>query len=152
MLAAAQVLNAIAARLTGLPLAGVRVYTSRAWPLASKDLPAWKVVAPDEDIEPMTVHRPTPQKHLLQVELLGHTRAVDDLDDRLHALASEALTAVFNEPGTPDALSAFDGKVQLSARRIERAMAGEGEAALGLVTITLRAEFNTLSNAPDTIL
>jgi hypothetical protein len=150
MLASAQVLDAIAARITGLPLAGARVYTSRAWPLDV--LPAVRVVSPDEDIEQLTVHNPAVQKHALQVELQGYLQATDDLDDAMHALASELLTALFNDPGTPDALSTIGNDVVLAQRRIERAMAKEGQADIGLIQITLRASFSTRSNAPDTLI
>lgn len=150
-LASAQVVDALAARLSGQPLAGTRVYTSRAWPLSEDALPAWKVVAVDEDIEPQTVHSPTLQHHALQVELQGYAKAVANLDDALHALASEALTVIFNAPGAPDALSALTS-TSINVRRIERALQKDGEAVLGLVTLTLRAEFRTRSNAPETIL
>ena len=152
MLAAAQVLDAIAARITGLSLTGAHVFTDRAWPLTEATLPAWKVVSPDEDIEPLTIHTSGPQQHRLQIELQGYVKAAAGIDDAMHAIASQAITALFNEPGTPDALSALAGRVQLSQRRVERAMKSEGQAELGLIQITLRAEFSTLSNAPDTIL
>jgi hypothetical protein len=152
MLAAQQVVDAIASRITGLALTGARAYTSRMWPLSEADLPAWRVFAVDEDIEPTTVHSPFVQTHALQIELRGAARAVADLDDTLNALASQALTALFNPPGVADALSVLLQRVALTTRRIERAMATEGEAAVGLATLTLRAEFRTLSNAPDTIL
>lgn len=150
-LAAAQVVDAVAARITGLSLAGPRVYTDRAWPLAEDALPAWKVLAVDEDITPQTIHAPVLQQHVLQIELQGYAKAVSGLDDSLHALASEALTALFNTPGTPDLLSGLTSTV-ITTRRIERAMQKEGEAVLGLITITLRGEFRTISNAPNTII
>jgi len=154
MIAAGQVMHAIATRLNGIPsgLCGTRNYTDRAWPLAEKDLPARKVVSPDEDIEPMTVHTPTPQEHKLQVEVKGYVQDTAEIDDAMHALASEALIALFNPPAAPDALSAIAGKVQLSLRRIERVMKTEGQADLGLIQITLRAQFKTRSNAPDTLI
>ena len=143
-----------AARISGLSLAGTRVYTSRAWPLAEADLPAWRVVAGAEAVEPMTVHAPALQQHELQVDLRGHARAVADLDDALHALAAQALAAVFAAAPqeTPDVLDGIASKLQLTLRRIERAMAAEGEAAVGLVVITLRVIFRTYANAPETLI
>lgn len=152
MLASAQVIDAIAVRMRGQPIAGSRVFTSRAWPLAIKDLPAWRVVADDEDIEPRTIHAGGPQLHTLTVKLHGICRAVDHLDDALHALASEAITALFNAPGTPDDLADLAGRVQLVQRSISRELQGEGEATLGAITVTLGAQFNTRASAPDTIL
>lgn len=153
MLAAAQVIHAISARLTGLPSTGARVFTSRAWPLAEKDLPAWRVVGPDEDIEPQTVHANALQEHRLQVELHGSVRATAALDDELNDMAAEALAPLFSTAPQvpPDALDGLKGKVQITLRRIERKLATEGEAAVGLVLITVRAEFRTRASAPETL-
>ena len=52
-LAAAQVIDALAARLVPLAATGGRVYTSRAWPLT--DLPAWRVTAEDEAVQQAAV-------------------------------------------------------------------------------------------------
>ncbi len=150
-LAAAQVIDAIAARITGLALAGPRVYTSRAWPLAVADLPAWRVVAADEDVEPQMVHPDPVQQHALQVELRGHAHAVANLDDSLHAMAEQALAAVFALTPPVDALAAMKSKLQITLRRLERAMQAEGEASVGLVLITLRVVFRTRASAPGTL-
>ena len=152
MLAAAQIVDAIAARITGLALTGARAYTSRMWPLSEADLPAWRVFAVDEDVEPATVHQPFINNHALQVELRGVARAVASLDDTLNALASQAITALFSAPVVPDALSALIGRIALTVRRIQRDMATEGQAAVGLLTLTLRVEFRTLSTDPDTLI
>ena len=150
-LAAAQVVSAIATRITGLASAGARVYTSRAWPLAEADLPAWRVVAADELVDPQTVHPNALQAHDLSVELRGHATAVDNLDATLHSLAAEALTALFDTTPPADALTTLGGKLQITPRRIERRMAEEGQAVLGLVVITLRVLFRTRAAAPETL-
>ena len=151
MLAAGQVIDAMATRITGLALAGSRVYTSRAWPLSVEDLPAWRVLAADEDVEPVTVHPDALQSHRLQVELHGVARAVANLDDALHALAAQALAAIFDTTPPSDALNTIASKLQVTLRRIERDMAKEGEAAVGLVTLTLRVIFRTRASAPETL-
>jgi len=148
MLAAGQIVHALATRITGLTL-GAGVFTARAWPLAEDQLPAWRVIAVDEDVEPQTVHADPFQLHALQVELRGHVKATAALDDSLHALSAEALTAVFDPTPPVDALAAIASKLQVTLRRIERAMATEGEAAIGLVVITLRATFRTRASAPE---
>lgn len=148
-LAAAQVIDAIAARLTGLALAGDRVYTSRAWPLAEDSLPAWRVIAADEDVEPITIHGPALEQHTLQVELHGFARTVSDLDDALHALAAQALTAIFSVSPPADLLTDIKPKLQITLRRIERTLTKEGEAALGLVLLTLRVIFRVKANTPE---
>lgn len=151
MLAAGQVIDALASRLSGLALAGARVYTSRTWPLSEEELPAWRVQAADEDVEPITVHPDMLQQHALQVELRGHARAAASLDDSLHALAAEALGAVFATAPPADALSLIASKLQVTLRRIERAVVTEGEAAIGLVVLTLRVIFRTRASAPETL-
>jgi hypothetical protein len=50
-LAAAQVVDAVAARLVPVVLSGGRVYTSRLWPLTEAEIPAWRVTAEDEEVE-----------------------------------------------------------------------------------------------------
>lgn len=151
MLAAGQVIDAMASRLSGLPLAGTRIYTSRTWPLAEEELPAWRVLAKDEDIEPITVHPNALQTHALQIELRGYARAVADLDDALHALAAQAIAAVFSLTPPADALASLASKMQLSQRRIERGMATEGEAVVGMVVVTLRAVYRTWAASPETL-
>ena len=148
MLAAGQIVHALATRISGLS-SGAAVFTARAWPIADDQLPAWRVIAVDEDIEPQTVHADPFQMHALQVELRGHVKATAALDDSMHALSAEALTAVFDTTPPVDALAAIAEKLQITLRRIERAMATEGEAAIGLVVITLRATFRTRASAPE---
>ena len=140
-LAAAQVVDAVAARLVPMVATGGRVYTSRAWPLAEADLPAWRVTAEDETVEALDLG-PTVQQHELTVVAECSTRSVADLDDALHALAASGLTLLF--AGTPPH--------GLQLRSIDRTLATEGEAAVGRITLTLNATFQTAPNAPETIL
>ncbi len=152
MLAAAQIIDAVAARITGLPLTGSRVHTSRAWPLGEDDLPAWRVIAGDEDIEPVLVHRPPRNRHQLSIELHGYAQAVADLDAALHALAEQSIAAIFAEPQPDDDLAAISSLAQLTLQRITRTLAAEGEATLGSVVVTLQAVFHARSSAPGTII
>jgi hypothetical protein len=151
MLAAGQIVHAFATRLTGLPLAA-SVFTDRAWPLAKEQLPAWKVLPHDEDVELGTIHKPAIEAHALQLELHGFVYAVSEIDDALAALSAEALTAIFSQTPPADALSDIRKKVQITLTRIERTMTKEGEASMGLVLITLRVEFKTRADQPETIL
>jgi len=150
-LASAQVKYALAARIIGLPSTAERVFKSRAWPLTEADLPAWKVVTQAEEISVLTLHDPVLQAHALRVDFQGVAKAVDLLDDALDALASEVCTRLFNPPAESDALSALEDRLQLTLTGIDRDLAGEGEAALGVVTVTLLAEFRTVRNDPDNI-
>lgn len=140
-LAAAQVIDALAARLATVSATSGRVHTSRTWPLAIADLPCWRVLADGEDCELValdgSIHR-----HQLTVSCRAFTAATADLDDALHALASAGLQALFLAP-VPHALELLS---------INRGMAAEGEARLGTVTLQVRAEFYANPAAPETIL
>lgn len=139
-LAAAQVIDALAARLNGATDAGARVYTSRTWPLSEADLPAWRVTAEDESVDPATVHGIN--QHALLVHASASVRAVDDLDDAMHAIAEAGLTALF--AGKPPHNLALDG--------IDRAISTEGECAVGVITLRLRCTFFCKPSAPGTLL
>lgn len=137
-LAAAQVIDAVAARITAT---GAQAHTSRAWPLAEADLPAWRVTAEQEDVERLTLGDDTNQ-HTLGIQLRGLVRATADLDDALHAFAATAIAAVFALP-VP-----FD--LQLTG--IDRQLTTEGEASVGAITVTARATYIVRASAPQTIL
>lgn len=140
-LAAAQVIDAVAARLSGATAAGAGVYTSRAWPLAEADLPAWRVTAEDEAAESLYVGTNT-NEHTLTIECKALARAVQNLDDVLHALAAEGLAALFAAP--------LLHELQLVS--ITRALATEGEAAVGAITVSLTAKYLVDPAAPQVIL
>lgn len=135
-LAAAQVIDAIAARMTPLAPAG-GVHTSRAWPLQL--LPAWRVTAEDESVNEAMVSGTN--EHALTVAVSGVARASADLDDVLHAMAAAALTALFAPPAP----------YQLQLTRITRRLAAEGEASVGVITLLVRATFWVEPAAPETI-
>lgn len=137
-LAAAQVVNTIAARMAG---AGLRAETSRLWAFAEADLPAWKVTAEPEDCELQSVGDDI-HLHTLTVQLHGIVRAVSDADDSLHAITAQALAAVFAKPAP------FD----LALAGITRDLATEGEAAVATVSIAVRAAFYARASEPETIL
>jgi hypothetical protein len=135
-LAAAQVIDALAARVSPLAPAG-GVHTSRAWPLAT--LPAWRVFAGDEAVTEAMMSGIN--EHALDVEVQGTAHAAADLDDALHAMASAALAALFTAP--------VPYQLQLAA--IQRRLATEGEASVGRITLRVRATFYVDPAAPETI-
>lgn len=139
-LAAAQAVTALAARLVPLAATGGRVYTSRAWPLNEAVLPAWRVTAQNEAVD--RVGADGLNQHLLEVTAVATMRAAAALDDGLHALASGGLALLF--AGTPP----YD----LALLGIDREMAGEGEAAVGAITLQLQCRFFVYPATPDTII
>lgn len=140
-LAAAQVIDAVAARLAPVVLSDGRVFTDRAWPLDVSQLPAWRVTADDESVERQYVSQPV-NEHRLQISCEGLVRAVAGVDDAMHALAAQGMTTLFAEPVPHD--------LQLSS--ISRRVSTEGEAAVGVITISLVAVFAVDQSAPETIL
>lgn len=136
-LAAAQVIDALAARLAPLTATGGRVYTSRGWPLDV--LPAWRVVAADEAVAPDTVE--PINRHELDVEATAFTRATADLDDALHALAAGGLALLF-APTVP---------YGLRLAGISRQVQSDGEASVGAVTLRLSTTFWVDPATPETI-
>lgn len=149
-LAAAQVIDALAARVAAAALFVGKTYTDRAWPLDASELPAARVLALDEDIDLATVHAPSIQLHELQIVAELRVSAVSGLDDAMHAAAAQVLTSV----GSSLARAAFAaaGIKTFKTRRISRRMEAQGQAAIGAIDITFIAQFNTRSDAPETIL
>ena len=139
-LAAAQVIDALAARLVPLAATGGRVYTSRLWPLAEADLPAWRITAADEVVERSTVDGI--DAHRLDVDVQGYVRATADVDDAMHGLAVGALPLLFATP-VPHGLQVLG---------IGRDITTEGEASTGRITLRLQALFYTQPALPETIL
>ncbi|MGK2897210.1 MAG: hypothetical protein ACSLE9_00785 [Burkholderiaceae bacterium] len=140
-LAAAQVIDAVAARISGATACGTNVFTSRAWPIGEEILPAARITGDKEEITGEGLGDRLGQ-HLLDINAAFYARAVADLDDALHALAVAALPAIFAAP-VP---------YGLTLQGIDRKMAKEGEAAVGVITLRLQALFFTVPSAPETIL
>lgn len=138
-LAAAKIIDALAARLVPIVASAGRVYASRAWPLDEASLPAWRVVAADEVAERVSLDGL--HLHRLDIEATAYTRVVANLDDALHALASAGLAVLFAGPVPYD----------LVCTGIGRAITQEGEASVGAITLRLQATFYANPAAPDTI-
>ena len=139
-LAAAQAIDALAARLVPMPATAGRVYTSRAWPLDEASLPAWRITAADELLERVDLNGA--HRHTLDVEATAYARVTADLDDALHALAATGLGLLFAAPVPYD----------LTATGITRAITQQGEAAVGAITLRLQATYYANPAAPETLL
>lgn len=139
-LAAAQVIDALAARLAPLAASGGRVHTSRLWPLAEADLPAWRITAADEVAEPSALEGV--HLHRLDVDAAAYVRATANVDDAMHALAAGGLALLFAAP-VPYGLSLLG---------VGREITTEGEASTGRITLRLQAQFYANPAQPETIL
>lgn len=139
-LAAAQVVDALAALLVPMAATGGRVKTSRIWPWSEAELPAWRVYAGDEAVELATISGDLEQ-HNLQVYAQCSARATADLDDVLNALAAAGLTLLQAAP-----------PYGLQLQRITRGLQQGDEASLGVITLDLKTLFFTVPSAPETII
>lgn len=138
-LAAATVVDAVAARLAPSVAAG-RVYTDRAWPLPEASLPVWTVTAESESVEAADLDGDLNQ-HSLTIVCRGKVKAVSNVDDAMHALTAAGEALLFAPP--------VPYQLQLTGR--ERAVAGEGEAAIGEISVSVQATFFVRQSAPQTI-
>lgn len=148
-LASAQIVDAVVTRLAGNTPAATRVYASRLWPLAEADLPAWRVSADAEEIDAETVHYPALLLHRLTVRCEGYVKANTDADDSMHAMAEQALTALYDTQ--PHATLGLAIQSNHPAR-LERDVVSEGQANLGRITLDLAIQYRTAANQPGTIL
>lgn len=139
-LAAAQVVDALAALVNAQAAVAGRVKTSRTWPWAEDQLPAVRVFVSDEVAEQVTLEGI--HAHRAAVDVQYTARATADLDDTLHALAAGGLALLF--AGTP--------LYGLSLSGIARETTTEGEAAVGRITLQLQTLFHVAPSAPETIL
>lgn len=139
-LAAAQVIDALAARLAPMSATGGRVYTSRSWPLTPDDLPAWRVTAADEVATQASVDGIN--EHRLDIDVAAIVRDRSDVDDLMHLMAVTALPLLFASP-VPYGLQLLG---------IGREVTTEGEAAVGRITLRLQALFYVRPAQPETIL
>lgn len=139
-LAAAQVVDALAARVAAQPAVAGRVKTSRTWPWSEDELPACRVFANDEAVQAADLSGVN--QHALLVDVEYTALAVADLDDTLHALAASGMALLF--------ASAVPYELQLTG--ISRQLATEGEAAVGRITVQLSATYFVAPADPETIL
>lgn len=136
-LAAAQVIDALAARLVPMAATGGRVYTSRAWPLTT--LPAWRVTAEDEQVQVASLDGVN--QHDLDIRARAVVAALDDVDDAMHTLAAAGLTLLFAEP-VPYSLQLIG---------MGRELTTENSATVGAITLRLRCMYFVQQSAPETI-
>jgi hypothetical protein len=141
-LATQTVADAIVARLSGATDAADRVYSDHPWPFAESELPAWRVEVFEEPSQGAMLSGDT-NEYRPRIVVSGVVRATDAVDAELNALVADALPALFAAP-IPYGLE-LDGE-------IERAHATEDAAAVGRVSLPLRALYFAALTAPETIL
>lgn len=139
-LAAAQVLDELAARVAPMPSLASALQTTREDGVTLVDLPAAWLWADDESAERVTM-----DVDIHQVQLDGVLRLIvadaAALDDAMNAAASEAMALLFASPA-PYALE-WTGTRRVPATR--------GAARCGEITITWRATYHVDPAAPDVL-
>lgn len=148
MLAAQTVVNLVATAVQAAAGLASSTHTDRAWPLEESQLPAARVLAASEDIEPGTIHGL--QQHQLTVRCELRVSALSALDDAMHDLTAAVLTQVFAS-GAVSARGAA-GVQNFRTVRVEREMESTGQAKVGAVDIEFLATFYTQAAAPETII
>ncbi len=152
MLASQAVIERIQALLVAAGLAADRVYTDRAFPVAT--FPALKVVHAGEDLaadpDGDDITWPERRLHELQVDVLYLAHAADNLDAALAAGALQVLQAL---GGTVAAatLQPLVGCVCKSLS-IRYEFNSSGQAAHGTALVRFEVSFRTHSNDPQTLL
>jgi hypothetical protein len=147
-LASAIVVDHVETRLKTVVFTGGpagRTFVDRGHPLEEADLPAWRITAPSEQINPddeETMHYPSIQLHELEIEATAVLRSVAAGKADMRTVELQALQALFG--AAPP--------YGLRCQSIERAAGTEGECAVHNVRLRLLASFSTAQNAPETIL
>jgi hypothetical protein len=148
MLAAQQVVAAIAALLATVSGMASSVHTEHPWPFDTSELPAWRVFDDVEEITETGLNFPARQQHELTVKCEGYCVDATTVRADLNAMAAAALTKLFASRASTS-LGLNNSAMVLS--RIERDIVTEGQATCGRITLSLRVRFFTYSNAPETI-
>lgn len=141
MLAAAQVRNAVAARLATAASVAGRVFAGRHHPVDPSELPCWVLRLDGEAIDTQALGYPSLQSHAITLQADGYVRSTTDLEGAMDALQAEGLAAIF---GTEPPYS-------LRCSQVQREVNADADASVGVVTLTLDATVLTLINAPETI-
>lgn len=134
--------EAVAAALTGLVTTGSRVFQSRMRPQDS--LPALLVSTPSEEVE---TDLGNVQTRSLDVEVVGVTLGVSDVDDTLDAIAEEVEVAM-------QASGTLGGLVSAPPRlvAVRTAFDDSLQDPVGEVSLTFRCIYFTNAGVPGTTL
>jgi hypothetical protein len=141
--------NLLAATQT---VAGSKVYTDRAWPVDESELPTLQVFAGEESITPVVVHWPALQEHRLELLLVGKVSAVSGIDETMNVFIAQILTKLY---GTANASTLYPlTGVRLEPpgeRTVIRTPQEDAQAKFAHFTVRAIACFQTMSNAPETL-
>jgi hypothetical protein len=154
MLAAGQVVAQLKTNLLAAPatVAGSKVYTDRAWPVDESELPTLQVFAGREAITQVVVHSPALQEHKLELLLVGKVHATSGIDETMNVFIAQILTKLYGTDAAAT-LSPLTG-VRLEPPgedTVIRTPQEDAQAAFASFTVRAIACFQTMSNAPETL-
>lgn len=140
-----QIRGKIETALTGLTTSGARVYSNRIQPMADANLPGLRIFADDESAEALTVHAPHVQERSLRLSVECCAKAVSNLDDTLDLMSKEVEIAL--------AAGITIGSTSLVP--IYTGMSfddDQSDKPVGVKRLNYSLTFQTMNNAPDTLL
>jgi hypothetical protein len=152
MLAAGQVVAQLKANLLGVTVAGSKVYTDRAWPVDESELPTLQVFPGDEAMNPLTVHWPCLQEHKLELLLVGKVRATSGIDETMNVFIAQVLTALYGTQNASTLAPLIGVRLEPPGERaVMRRPQEDAQSAFADFTVRTIACFQTMSNAPETL-
>jgi hypothetical protein len=139
--------EAVAIKLTGLPLTGERVFTSRVRELRDNELPALIVETPSESVSygqggPV---RPRVQSREQVVNVVVVASAAEDVDDVLDDIAEQVEAALAADPTL--GLGAKD----LRLTGTQSAIAGDGPDLRGVARLQYTVSVSTREGVPQSM-
>lgn len=152
-LAAEQVVVQLKANLlAAATVAGVKVYTDRAWPVDEAELPTLQVFCGDEAHTPQTIHWPCMQEHRLELLIVGKVKATSAIDTVMNAFIAQVLTALYGTQAAAKLAPLVGVRLEPPGERaVIRTPQEDAQAAFAHFTVRAIACFRTMSNAPETL-
>ena len=150
-LAAEQVVVQLKANLlAAATVAGVKVYSDRAWPVDEAELPTLQVFCGDEAHDPGTIHGL--QDHRLELLIVGKVKATSAIDTVMNAFIAQVLTALYGTQAAAKLAPLVGVRLEPPGERaVIRTPQEDAQAAFAHFTVRAIACFRTMSNAPETL-
>jgi len=140
-----QLRDAVMAQVTGLVTTGLRVFSSRVYPMEESEMPGLCVFVLRDEATPLTIHE-LQYERLTEVKVQGYAKTVGDMEDVLDQMKSEVETALAG-------LTLVNDKaIYLVYSGCESELLGEGDQKHGVVTMSYRASLVTNAVAPDILI
>ena len=141
-----QIRERIATNVTGLTTTGSRVYQSRAYPMASANMPGLLVYSTSEDSEIDAMGATGVLNRVLNISIEGYVKTITEFDDKIDDICKEVETAMAGD----QKVNGLAKNSFLQSTEIE--FSGDGDQPIGVVTLNYVVQYRTATNAPDAAL